>query len=87
MTDDVWMCAESRSSGDDAAAAGSRAAVLVDGWEVRVLSADNATATRAGAAVVIHRREDDLLSLCRDGGDGESVHLNLGGWVWMNREA
>ncbi|KAJ7649514.1 hypothetical protein DFH06DRAFT_1300158 [Mycena polygramma] len=81
----MWIQSEPDNLGNDAAAAGSRAAVLVERREVCVLLADDATAAGARAAVVVDGREENLLGLGGDGG-GESVHYNLGGWVWMNRE-
>ncbi|KAJ7461386.1 hypothetical protein B0H11DRAFT_1923657 [Mycena galericulata] len=62
-------------SGNNTAPARARAAVFVDGREVCVLAADNTAPAGARAAVVVDGWEDDILSLVRDGGGGESVHL------------
>jgi hypothetical protein len=61
-------------SGNDTAAAGAQAVVVVDRWEVSVLSANDAAAAGARAVVVVDRREDDFLGLSRGGSAGESVH-------------
>lgn len=62
-----------RRLSDDAAAAGSTSAVLVDGGEGGVLFGDDAAPAGASAAVLVGRGEGGLLGFGRDG-FSESVH-------------